>query len=89
MNAAITNFIKPLLPAAMRELEKTDGLITGKLEAVELTDGEAYAAYVVVSNTSGKVFLVLCAFDSEDRITRQIETQRLKDFLDGIVKEIL
>lgn len=89
MNPVITNLLKPLLPSALKELDKVDFYIAHKLSKVEMQEGEQYAAFVLLPNKAGEVYLVLCAFDADDRITRNVERQKLNDFLHSIMDEIL
>lgn len=89
MNVAITNLIKPFLPMAVKELDKIDGYIGCKLQGVELQPDEVCAAYLIIQDRAGTVHLLLCTFDGDDKMVRQIERQTMNDFLHAIFKEIM
>jgi len=77
--------IKSLMPMVKENMPKAEKAITEFLESITLRDGEEEYAGIILYKTPGsqtEANLTLVVFDYENRVTRQIKTIRLADFME-------
>ncbi len=77
----IKGMVRPLIPVIKNQLPKLNILIKDQLKNIQLVPGESEAVYFIVVDNNEKAKLVTACIDTEDKITRVIDSKDATDFI--------
>jgi hypothetical protein len=77
----IKGMVRPLIPVIKNQLPKLNTLIKDQLKNIQLVPGESEAVYFIVIDKHDKAKLVTACIDTEDKITRVIDSKDATDFI--------
>ena len=81
--------IKALIPVVKENMPVVEKGVTTFLESIPLREGEEYAGIILYQTpgSQAEANLTLVVFDYENRVTRQIKTISLGDFMELMLSD--
>lgn len=79
--------IRQFAPMVKDYLPALEDLIKTKLDAVKLNKDEEFASYNIV-NLSGKLKIILCTYNSDNKVVREIETIDAQELILSLLNNI-
>lgn len=79
--------IRQFAPMVKEYLPSLESLIISKLQAVNLNENEEFTSYNIV-NLSGKLKIILCTYNSDNKVVREIETIDAQELILSLLNNI-
>ena len=82
------NMIKGFVPLISQNLGAVNDFLVNYLDGVELQDGEVRTSIVCSTASDGQAYIIVCAFDENDKVIRLVSKSTVTDFISLIIKNL-